>query len=215
MSATSPAENDDDPRCAGADRILVAARTLFAERGLSGVSIQQIADSAGVSKANVFHHFTSKQALYRAVLEEAAGEFRGLLSTLSEQTTARGLQEFSLQHLTRLLEDRASTWLFLRALSDPHSGTERRLAEEVVRQAMTGLIEAIERLHRSAPCPPGVEAGTLALTLLGSNLVYFQLHTILPELQNPAAFTESVARLLTRTSDKAAPTKKKANQQWD
>lgn len=206
-------------RCPGAERILGAARTLFAQRGLSGVSIQQIADAAEVSKANVFHHFATKQALYRAVLEEAADEFRQLLTTLTEQTSARGLSEFSLQHLTQLLGKPGTTWLFLRALSDPHASTQRRLAEEVAREAMLAAINAIDGLRAAEVVPRQSDAGTVALTLLGANLIYFQLHNILPALgeqpalRTPQAFTESVARLLLGTAHPVSKPRRKVKSQ--
>ena len=50
------------------DRIFCAAERLFAERGFDSVSINDVAREAGVCKANVFHHFASKQALYETVL---------------------------------------------------------------------------------------------------------------------------------------------------
>ncbi|HWR87919.1 MAG TPA: helix-turn-helix domain-containing protein, partial [Acidiferrobacterales bacterium] len=53
------------------DRILVVAETLFAEHGFDAVSMNAIAEAAGVSKANVFHHFTCKNDLYIAVLRNA------------------------------------------------------------------------------------------------------------------------------------------------
>ena len=59
------------------DRIFSAAEQLFAERGFDSVSINDVAREAGVCKANVFHHFASKQALYESVLTrscEALGE---------------------------------------------------------------------------------------------------------------------------------------------
>ena len=42
---------------------------LFARRGIDGVSISEIALASGVSKANVMHHFGSKNSLYGACLE--------------------------------------------------------------------------------------------------------------------------------------------------
>jgi len=58
----------------GARAILDVAKQLFAEKGFDAVSINQIAQQAGVSKANVFHHFTSKDGLYLAVLKAACEE---------------------------------------------------------------------------------------------------------------------------------------------
>jgi TetR/AcrR family transcriptional regulator len=59
------------PTCEGAERILAAAEELFAKEGFDAVSMNAIADKAGVSKANVFHHFKSKNDLYLAVIKQA------------------------------------------------------------------------------------------------------------------------------------------------
>jgi TetR/AcrR family transcriptional regulator len=56
------------------DRIFCAAERLFAERGFDSVSISDVASEAGVCKANVFHHFSTKQALYEAVLTRSCEE---------------------------------------------------------------------------------------------------------------------------------------------
>jgi TetR/AcrR family transcriptional regulator len=53
------------------DRIFGAAERLFAERGFGSVSISDVAREAGICKANVFHHFATKQALYQSVLTRA------------------------------------------------------------------------------------------------------------------------------------------------
>jgi len=63
-SAVTPALN----------RIFCAAERLFAERGFDSVAISDVAREAGVCKANVFHHFATKQALYEAVLTRSCEE---------------------------------------------------------------------------------------------------------------------------------------------
>jgi AcrR family transcriptional regulator len=51
----------------GRDRILHVARDMFIERGFTDVSMQQIADAAGLRKASIYHHFPSKVDLFVAV----------------------------------------------------------------------------------------------------------------------------------------------------
>jgi len=57
-------------------RILEVARELFIERGLKGVSMDEVAGAAGIKKANLFHYYPSKECLELAVLEQAAGEMK-------------------------------------------------------------------------------------------------------------------------------------------
>jgi AcrR family transcriptional regulator len=48
------------PRSAAQTRILIAALNLFADHGVSGTSLQMIADALGVTKAAVYHQFKTK-----------------------------------------------------------------------------------------------------------------------------------------------------------
>lgn len=50
-------------------RIVEAALALFAEHGVSGTSLQMMADAIGVSKAAVWHHFKTKEEIVLAVAE--------------------------------------------------------------------------------------------------------------------------------------------------
>jgi len=50
--------------------ILQTAERLFGEKGFRGVSIEEIAKAAGVSKGLVLYHFTSKKALLEHVLRD-------------------------------------------------------------------------------------------------------------------------------------------------
>ena len=51
--------------------IMQAAEKLFGEKGYRGVSIEEIAKAAGVSKGLVFYHFSSKKALVEHILKDA------------------------------------------------------------------------------------------------------------------------------------------------
>ncbi|MBB5216534.1 TetR/AcrR family transcriptional regulator [Parapusillimonas granuli] len=47
-------------------KIIEAARRIFARHGYEGASISMIAAETGLTKAALYHHFTSKEAIYRA-----------------------------------------------------------------------------------------------------------------------------------------------------
>ncbi|MGB6399093.1 MAG: helix-turn-helix domain-containing protein [Bradyrhizobium sp.] len=51
------------------DRILEAAMTVFRRHGFRRSSIEQAAEAAGLTRQALYHHFESKEALFRAVVE--------------------------------------------------------------------------------------------------------------------------------------------------
>lgn len=61
--------------------LLDCAAKLAAEQGVAALSVQAVADAAGVTKGGLFHHFVSKQALLEAVMAD-------LLSALDAEIDA-------------------------------------------------------------------------------------------------------------------------------
>lgn len=51
------------------DRILDAAMRVFRRHGFRRSSIEQTAEAAGLTRQALYHHFSSKEALFRAVIE--------------------------------------------------------------------------------------------------------------------------------------------------
>lgn len=50
--------------------ILDAALRLFSKQGYRGTSIREIAEAAGLSTGNVYHHFPDKETLFRTLLDQ-------------------------------------------------------------------------------------------------------------------------------------------------
>lgn len=51
------------------EQLLEIGRTVFAERGYDGTSVEEIAERAGVSKPVVYEHFGGKEGLYAVVVD--------------------------------------------------------------------------------------------------------------------------------------------------
>jgi AcrR family transcriptional regulator len=74
------------------ERILAAARAEFARAGLEGARVDQIAEVAGVNKAMIYYHYSSKEKLYRAVFDFHIGQISAMLRerlAAPEDTEAR------------------------------------------------------------------------------------------------------------------------------
>jgi AcrR family transcriptional regulator len=60
-------------------KVIKSAREVFLAEGFGAASMDQIARAAGVSKATLYAHFTSKQTLFGAVIAEECSRMAGAL----------------------------------------------------------------------------------------------------------------------------------------
>lgn len=67
------------------EQLLDIGRTLFADKGFEGTSVEEIASRAGVSKPVVYEHFGGKEGLYAVVVDR---EMRQLLDMVTGALTA-------------------------------------------------------------------------------------------------------------------------------
>src|SRR5579885_3471936 len=70
LPVIQPAATERSDAARNRERILCAARRLFGERGAGGVSMDDIAEAAGVGKGTLFRRFGSRAALASAVLSD-------------------------------------------------------------------------------------------------------------------------------------------------
>lgn len=61
---------------ANRERVLLAARRLFRDRGSDGVSMDAVAEAAGVGKGTVFRRFGDRAGLLEALLDDGMREFQ-------------------------------------------------------------------------------------------------------------------------------------------
>lgn len=84
---TSPVTARDRAKAERSDAILHAAARLFAARGYSGVSLEDIGAAVGVSGPAVYRHFAGKQALLGAILVKVSEDLinggRQVVETIS------------------------------------------------------------------------------------------------------------------------------------
>lgn len=98
--------------------IVDVAREEIARRGYEGVSLREVAEKVGVSKAAVYYHFPTKAELYDAVLEEDAGAMMQLVEAakLDQGTFPERLDRLGALVCDYLAGQPAVARLFLREL---------------------------------------------------------------------------------------------------
>jgi AcrR family transcriptional regulator len=87
--------------------LVAAGRELFAARGYAGVGTGEIVNRAGVTRGALYHHFSGKEDLFRAVYEEVE---RDLVERIAAEALAAG---------DPLAVLRAGAHAFLDACQDP------------------------------------------------------------------------------------------------
>jgi TetR/AcrR family transcriptional regulator, transcriptional repressor for nem operon len=153
-------------------RIMDAARELFLERGLRGVSMDEVASAAGIKKANLFHYYPSKECLELAVLEQAAGEMK---QQVEEQLSPKGRDPVSAvasmfeQAGRGMRERRCRGGCFLGNLAQEasdHNETIRVKVSEFLRYWTEELAGFLDRGRASGYFRPELEPRTAAEAIL-------------------------------------------------
>lgn len=217
MSANSPAIHSN--ACPGATQVLRAARELFAEHGVDGVSMQDIATRARVSKANIFHHYASKEALHIAVLRDCIGQPSVSVADLIASTAPFEQRLLLLMQgeISDMLADEPATRLVVREVSQGNQERAQRLAREIFTEDIKARIAFFEDAKARGELRAGIEP-MLADMLLGACcMFYFSCGRLCQHLgesightapASPAAYARAVCSVL--AGGMAAPAPQRA-----
>jgi AcrR family transcriptional regulator len=145
-------------------RLLEAAARAFREEGL-GVSVNAIADSAGVNVATLYRHFPTKDHLIAAVLEAvleplATARDRALATDAAEQA-ARG------DTLATFVHEAVGLQAEHRGLVDAldHYPSASDLRKQLREPAIEIVTPLVERAHRDGELRPDFDALDLLVAL--------------------------------------------------
>ncbi len=75
-------------------RILTVSARLFSERGFSGTSIRDIADELGVTKAALYYHFPSKDAILAEIVAQPLAAVQAILAQPNRLSDRAGREVF-------------------------------------------------------------------------------------------------------------------------
>ncbi len=84
--------------------ILYVAGKLFMDKGFQATSTRDIAENAGITQPNLYHHFKTKEDIYVAVLEKLSAEINETLGEIVDQPTGSLIED--LIHILNFLKER-------------------------------------------------------------------------------------------------------------
>jgi TetR/AcrR family transcriptional regulator len=156
--------------------LLARALELWSERGYDAVGVQEIVESAGVTKPTLYHYFGSKRGLLDALIDERSTGLRDSLAVAAEY---RGDLVMALESVVRAYFDFAQNeaafyrmqlgFWFAPPQSDEHAAVLSR---------NLGQHAALERLFEAAAADHGNMSGrhkAYAATFLGMINTYIGL----------------------------------------
>jgi TetR/AcrR family transcriptional regulator len=191
----NPITTPDFRQSAGEKAILDAAVQLFSECGYDGVSMRQIAEAAGVSKANIYHHFASKDVLYLAILNRSAQHLSEIVEDLAEGEGdfQQRLRSFTRAHHDHLFANETALRLVIREAFSGDEEKSRVVVEQVVGGIFNRMVSIFRAGQQAGLLRPDLDPGLCATLLMGANLFFFQAQGVLKQIPEAGFAKDSAA----------------------
>lgn len=130
-------------------RLLELTAELFAEIGYAAVSMREIARTAGLTPAALYHHFADKDALYEAVLEHVYRSRTQALHAVLDtdgQSNADMLRGFVMAFAGIVANDKIFSRLLHRELLDGSAARMQRLSTQVFQETFDSFATLLRAL---------------------------------------------------------------------
>jgi len=162
------------PYTAPQARIIAAAVELFSDHGVSGTSLQMIADTIGVTKAAVYHQFKTKDEIVLAAAEAELARLEAALDAAGAEPSRTRTREVLVTHIVDLAVQRRHAVSVI--LSDPVIIPFFSQHEPFRR--------VLDRLNRLLMGDDAGSAGRLATTMLMAAISGAVMHPLFADLDN-------------------------------
>ena len=144
------------------DRIVDSAAKVFAQYGYRLASMELVAQECGLTRQALYHHFESKEALFRAVVEAVGAEALEAERTaaFSEERAGKGLADILVAQLSaryRYLLDRLKGSAHAEELMSEHQRQAGDLYQTFIDGKFRLIVDTIERA--GALGGPGLRKG--------------------------------------------------------
>ncbi|MEW6156330.1 MAG: TetR/AcrR family transcriptional regulator [Verrucomicrobiota bacterium] len=180
------------------EQILSAALARFAHGGYAGASVQDIVDAAHVTKPTLYYYFSSKAALFQALVDSAHDErFR-----LMQEATKRGstLEQQLVEILTSLFEYFRENRELMRLAFATAFAAPGELPEGIdflpkCRRNYEFIHALVRQGQAEGELDPTFSSEALAYGILGLMNIYLIGSLLRPESQLNRRTAESIVRL--------------------
>ena len=154
--------------------ILNKAEKLFADSGFGSVSMTNIANACNMSKANLYHHFSSKEDLYTQILIRAQKNTQNILEKTKKITGTyiEKIEFFINEHLNQMLKDPMKYKLLAREFSDLGLTSRAMPSVGLMEKNLSQIVDLIDQAKKSKEIIETTDSRLLAYQLLSPNLTY-------------------------------------------
>lgn len=157
MSKTSATRSVGRPKSAQKRKqILQGAADLLLAKGYSHTSMEAVAKASGVSKQTVYSHFTSKESLYRAIIESKCEEYQ--IENASVCVDSQALEEILRgigYNFIQLLQDENVIAMYKVVIGESSKNSEvAQLFYEAGLQHSCRIVATLFTLHPSSQLSP-------------------------------------------------------------
>ena len=152
--------------------IVSSALHLFAERGFASASIADIAEAADITKGAIYWHFDSKDALFKAILDQIRRDWQNAVRDplAKEPDPLRKIELLFDQYAMFLKRDREVCFFLQRALLEPEGDYARQVARvfERTQAFIAGILEDAKKAGQiDSPLDSAIVARTILISLTG------------------------------------------------
>ncbi len=167
----------------GIESIMKSAEKLFSKKSFTAVSMGEIALEAGISKANIYHHFDSKEDLYQKILLRCQNNsFSDVLEAEKHPGTYIDKIKFFMHtRMEDMLSNPQPYTLLLREISDLSGSRGNSYDQNLLSGAIDRVVKLIEQAQSHGEISTNVDPLIIAFQLMAPNFMYILFEQILSE----------------------------------
>jgi len=183
------------------EKILIAARDVFVERGYDGARMHEIAARADVNKAMIYYYYNSKDALFESILKDSFKRFFAyflVLKNIADMDIEKLIAAIIHAHIDFLEQNPYLPKIIFREIHSNNPVTSKVIREffnQGFGEIVTQFVDKIDRASGNGNIRP-VDSIQTIWNVVAMNLFYFMMKPIISVFSDRLNMDEK--ELLTR-----------------